>query len=70
MLPACRTTGSIYTIPYFDIDWRDVEGFLAELRDFHAAFRACFRRSELRKHCWRYIVGQFSTRKRTSIEPQ
>jgi hypothetical protein len=25
MLPACRTTGSIYTIPYFDIDWRDVE---------------------------------------------
>jgi SRSO17 transposase len=69
MLPACRTTGDIYATPQFDVASRDIADFLDELHDFHAAFRACFRRSEPREHFWRYMVGQFSTLQRKSIEP-
>src|SRR5918999_5613644 len=69
MLPACRTAGDIYAIPQFDLESRDVEGFLDELRDFHAAFCACFARSEPREHFWRYMLGQFSALERKSIEP-
>jgi SRSO17 transposase len=69
MLPACRTVGDIYAIPQFDVASRDVAGFFDELRDFHAAFRECFGRSEPREHFWRYMVGQFSTLTRKSIEP-
>jgi SRSO17 transposase len=69
LLPACRTAGDIYAIPQFDVASSDVEGFLDELRDFHAAFRECFGRSEPREHFWRYMVGQFSPLERKSIEP-
>ena len=46
-----------------------LQGFLDELRAFHAAFRECFGRSELWDHFFRYMVGQFSTLERKSIEP-
>jgi SRSO17 transposase len=46
-----------------------VDGFLEELREFHALFQDCFARSEPRAHFWRYMVGQFSTLERKSIEP-
>jgi len=69
MRPACRTAGDLYAIPQFDVASRDVEGFLDALRDVHAAFRECFGRSEPREHFWRYMVGQFSTLERKSIEP-
>jgi len=69
MLPTCRTPEDIYQLPRFDVSAHEVEGFLDELRAFHAAFRECFGRSELWDHFFRYIVGQFSTLERKSIEP-
>jgi SRSO17 transposase len=69
MLPTCRTPGDVYTLPQFDVSPREVEGFLDELRAFHAPFRECFGRSEPRDHFFRYMVGQFSTLARKSIEP-
>jgi SRSO17 transposase len=42
---------------------------MQELRHFHAGFHACFTRREPREHFWRYMVGQFSTLERKSIEP-
>ena len=67
MLPTCRTPEDIYKLPQFDVSASDVEGFLDELRAFHAAFRECFERSEPRGHFFRYMVGQFSTLERKSI---
>src|SRR5262245_22961332 len=69
MLPQCRTPDDVYTLPQFDVSAHEVEGFLDELRAFHAAFRECFGRSEPRDHFFRYMVGQFSTLERKSIEP-
>jgi SRSO17 transposase len=69
MLPTCRTPGDVYTLPQFDLNASEVEGFLDELRAFHAAFRECFGRSEPRDHFFRYMLGQFSTLERKSIEP-
>jgi SRSO17 transposase len=69
MLPICRTPEDVYTIPQFEVTTRDVEGFLTELREFHALFQDCFVRSEPREHFWRYMVGQLSTLERKSIEP-
>jgi SRSO17 transposase len=69
MLPACRTDGEVFPIPQLAVEPEEVEGFLQELRGFHAAFRACFARSEPREHFLRYMVGQFSTLERKSIEP-
>jgi SRSO17 transposase len=69
MLPTCRTPEDIYKLPQFDVSASEVEGFLDELRAFHAAFRECFGRSEPRDHFFRYMVGQFSTLERKSIEP-
>src|SRR5262245_39033916 len=69
MLPQCRTPDDVYTLPQFDVSAHEVEGFLDELRAFHAAFRPCFKRSEPRNHFFRYMVGQFSTLERKSIEP-
>jgi DDE superfamily endonuclease len=69
MLPMCRTPGDVYTLPQFDVSPSEVEGFLDELRAFHTPFRECFGRSEPRDHFFRYMVGQFSTLERKSIEP-
>src|SRR5262245_16739415 len=69
MLPQCRTPSDVYTLPHFDVNASEVEGFLDELHAFHAAFRDCFGRSEPRDHFFRYMIGQFSTLERKSIEP-
>lgn len=69
MLPVCRTPDDVYAIPPFEVTCEDVEGFLDELREFHALFRDCFVRREPREHFFRSMVGQFSTIERTSIEP-
>jgi len=69
MLPACRTQGEEFSIPPFDLTACDVDGFLDELRAFHDQFRSCFSRSEPREHFFNYMVGQFSTLERKSIEP-
>lgn len=69
MLPACRTTGDLYELPPFELTPEDVEGFVDELRCFHTRFRHCFGRSEPRDHFFRYMMGQFSSLERKSIEP-
>jgi SRSO17 transposase len=69
MLPTCRTTGDLDDPPPFELRPEDVEGFIHELRCFHARFRHCFGRSEPRDHFFRYMVGQFSPLERKSIEP-
>jgi DDE superfamily endonuclease len=46
-----------------------VEGLLDELHEFHTLFQDCFVRREPREHLFRYMVGQFSTLERKSIEP-
>jgi SRSO17 transposase len=69
MLPTCRTPGDGYPLPQCDVSVRDVAGFFDELRAFHATFRTCVGRSEPRDHFFRYMVGQFSTLERKSIEP-
>src|SRR5207253_7059580 len=69
MLPACRTPDDVYAIPPFEVTCHDVEGFLDELHEFHTLFRDCFVRREPREHFFRYMVGQFSTLVRTSLEP-
>ncbi len=69
MLPVCRTPDDVYAIPPFEVTCEDVEGFLDELREFHALFRDCFVRREPREHFFHYMVGQFSTIERKSIEP-
>jgi SRSO17 transposase len=69
MLPACRTEGEGFAIPTFDVVPSDVEGFMDELQEFQSAFHDCFPRSESRVHFFDYMVGQFSTLERKSIEP-
>lgn len=69
MLPVCRTPDDVYAIPPFEVTCHDVEGFLDALHEFHTLFRECFVRREPREHFFRYMVGQFSTLERKSIEP-
>ena len=69
MLPVCRTPDDVHAIPPFEVTCEDVEGFLDELGEFHALFRDCFVRREPREHFFRYMVGQFSSLERKSIEP-
>ncbi len=69
MLPVCRTPDDVYASPPFEVTCEDVEGFLDELREFHALFRDCFVWREPREHFFHYMVGQFSTIERKSIEP-
>jgi SRSO17 transposase len=69
MLPACRTQGEGFAIPAFDLAPSDVEGFMEELWEFQSTFHDCFARSEPRAHFFDYMVGQFSTLERKSIEP-
>ena len=69
MLPRCRTTGEPFVIPPFDVQVRDVEGFMDELQAFQSVFHDCFARSETRAHFLDYMVGQYSPLARKSIEP-
>ena len=69
MLPDVRTNGDIYSIPKFDLDRGDIEGFMEALKGFHAEFRDCFSREESRTNFFHYAVGQFSEIGRKSIEP-
>ena len=69
MLPACRTEGDGFATPTFEVLPSDVEGFMDELRTFQSAFHDCFSRSEPREHFFDYMVGQFSSLERKSIEP-
>ena len=69
MLPACRTASEGFAIPTFDLAPSDVEGFMEELWEFPSTFHDCFARGEPRAHFFDYMVGQFSTLERTSIEP-
>ncbi len=69
MFVLCRTEGELYTVPTFDLTPHDVNGFLDELRAFHAHFRHCFSRSEPREHFFHDMVGQCSELERKSIEP-
>jgi SRSO17 transposase len=69
MLPRCRTAGEPFVIPPFDVQVRDVEGFMDELQAFQSVFHDCFARSETRAHFLDYMVGQYSPLARKSIEP-
>ena len=69
MLPACRTGGEGFSIPTFDLEPSDVEGFMDALWEFQSAFHDCFARSEPRQHFFDYRVGQFSALERKLIEP-
>lgn len=69
MLPVQRIEYDLYSIPKLSIDSRDVQDFMEELKGFHEAFRDCFPRKEPRENFFQYMVGQFSTLERKSIEP-
>jgi len=69
MLPEIRSDEHLFSIPKFDVNKEDIEGFDNELKDFHQNFSDCFNRSESRAHFYKYMVGQFSTLERKSIEP-
>ena len=69
MLPRCRTAGEPFVIPPFDVQVRDVEGFMDELQAFQSLFHDGFVRSEARAHFWDYMVGQYSPLARKSMEP-
>jgi len=56
-------------MPTFDVQVRDVEGFMDELQEFQSVFHDGFARSEARAHCLDYMVGQYSPLPRKSIEP-
>ena len=58
-----------FPIPKFSVDRFDVEGFMEELKGFHASFADCFSRSEPRENLLLYMTGQFSALERKSIEP-
>lgn len=69
MLPLCRTSEDIFSIPKFELEGKEVQDFLLELKGFHDEFRDCFFRIQLREHFFQYMVGQFSELERKSIEP-
>jgi len=69
MLPECRIQEEPYEIPKFDLERKDVNDFIDELRGFHGEFRDCFRRQEPRDNFFQYMVGQLSQLERKSIEP-
>ena len=69
MLPQIRSNEHLFSVPKFDINKEDIQEFDNELREFHENFRDCFARSESREHFFNYMVGQFSTLERKSIEP-
>jgi hypothetical protein len=67
MLPACRTESGGFSIPTFDVEASDVEGFVEELWEFQSAFHDCFARSEPRYHFFDYMVGQLSGLSKKSL---
>ena len=69
MLPEIRKQEHLFSIPKFTVSKKDVKDFSNELKGFHQVFADCFHRSESRDHLFRYMVGQFSTLERKSIEP-
>lgn len=69
MLPQNRINYDTFSIPQFDLEREDVEGFMDELKSFHLEFRSCFSRSEMKDNMLLYMVGQFSELERKSIEP-
>jgi hypothetical protein len=69
MLPRCRTAGEPFAIPPFDVQVRDVEGFMDELQEFQSVFHDCFTRSETRAHFLDDMVGPYSPLARKSLEP-
>jgi len=69
MLPQIRSDEYLFSVPKFDVNKEDIEDFDNELKSFHANFSDCFTRSESRDHFYNYMVGQFSTLERKSIEP-
>ena len=69
MLPEIRNQEYLFSIPKFTVSKKDVKDFTNELKGFHQVFADCFHRSESRDHLFRYMVGQFSTLERKSIEP-
>jgi SRSO17 transposase len=69
MLPRCRTADGPFVIPPFDVQVKDVEGFMDELQAFQSVFHDCFARSEARAHFLDYMIGQYSPLARKSIEP-
>jgi SRSO17 transposase len=69
MLPDHRQHAALYELPTFQLEDTDVEGFVEELQQFHAAFAACFARKESRENAYTYLVGRFSSLERKTIEP-
>ena len=69
MLPSIRQNEFLYSIPQFNLDTKDIEGFQNELNGFHSQFHNYFKRSESRRHFLNYMNGQFSELERKSIEP-
>jgi SRSO17 transposase len=69
MLPECRCETDPYPVPKFDLDRKDIGGFIQELKGFHEQFHDCFSRQEPRDTFFQYMVGQFSQVERKSIEP-
>ena len=69
MLPNIRQNDYLYSIPQFDLNTKDIEGFQDELGGFHSQFHDYFKRSESRGHFLNYMNGQFSELERKSIEP-
>ena len=69
MLPEIRQTDYLYEVPKFELDRKDILGFVEELKGFHENFADCFHRSESRENFFRYMSGQFSQLERKSIEP-
>jgi SRSO17 transposase len=61
--------GEALSPPKFVLAHDNIDSFLHELRGFHDVFRECFTRREPRMHFFRYLVGQFSSLERKSVEP-
>ena len=69
MLPDIRKDLEPYSVPIFNVDKKDVNNFINELKGFHSEFADCFQRSEPRVNFFQYMIGQFSELERKSIEP-
>jgi SRSO17 transposase len=69
MLSSIRSEEACYPVPQFNLTAENVEEFKEELKGFHEQFEDCFYRSESRAHFFNYMVGQFASIERKSIEP-
>ena len=67
MLASFRIEGDVYSIPRFDIERTDIEGFINELKVFHGKFRDCFYRVETKEKAFQLHgrTVQSALRKRT-----